>query len=64
MLDRRTEPEKLGKELKYGILRSLSKSPTLKDNCGVEYSKQICQYVKDGPFYSAQETAVDFEEAS
>lgn len=64
LLDRRTEPEKLGKELKYGILRSLSKSPTLKDNCGVEYSKQICQYVKDGPFYSAQETAVDFEEAS
>ena len=63
LLDRKTEPEKEGKELKYSIIRSLSESPTGRANLGIEYYQRVCQYAKDGPFHSDQQTAVKFEEA-
>ncbi len=64
LLDRRTEPDKEGKELKYNVIKNLSLSKTAKDNLGLEYYKRICLYAKEGPFRSDQETAVDFEQAN
>eukprot|EP00794_Sanderia_malayensis_P016211 gene16211-17842_t len=63
LLDRKTEPDKQGKELKYDIVKNLSKSKTAKETLGLEYYQRICQYAKEGPFKSDQETAVDFEQA-
>ena len=61
MLDRRTEHDKEGKELKYKILKTISKSITAKENIGMDYYERICNYVEEGPFYSEQQIAVDFE---
>ena len=53
--------EKEGKELKYEIMKTLTQSATSKENLGGDYYEQICKYVVEGPFYSEQQTAVDYE---
>ena len=60
-MDRQTEVEKEGKELKYHILLTLSQSKTSEEVLGKDFYGQICRYAKEGPFFSEQHTAVDFE---
>ena len=61
LLDRQTESEKEGKELKYDILKTLAQSETSAEVFGKDCYEQICDYVTEGPFYSEQQTAVDYE---
>ena len=44
-------------------MKRLSVSTTSKENIGREYYDRVCQYVKDGPFYSGRDAAVSFEGA-
>lgn len=64
LLDRKTEQEKEGKELKYNILKTIAESVTSKENLGENYYEKICKYVREGPFYSEQQTAIDYERQS
>ena len=61
MLDRQTELEKEGKELKYDILKKLSLNKASIEIFGKSYYEQICKYVIEGPFYSEQQIAIDYE---
>lgn len=61
LLDRRTETEKEGRELKYEIVKNLSVSNTSEENLGLSYYDKILQYTKEGPFYQESEVAVTYE---
>jgi Proteasome non-ATPase 26S subunit. len=61
LLDRRTETEKEGRELKYDIIKCLSISNTAHENIGLGFHEKITKYAKQGPFYSESEVAVTYE---
>jgi len=61
LMDRQTEVEKEGKELKYHIVLTLSQSKTSEEVLGQDFYNQICSYAREGPFLSEHHTAVDFE---
>lgn len=62
LLDRRTETDRVGKELKYSLVCSLANSPTAESVFGPEISTKFQQYQREGPFYVVQEQSVAVEE--
>lgn len=62
LLDRKTEIEKQGHELKYEIIKNLSLSQTSKDNLGIDYYEKLVKYTKQGPFYSESHVEVSYEQ--
>jgi 26S proteasome non-ATPase regulatory subunit 5 len=62
LLDRRTETEKEGKELKYYIIRCLSESSFTERIFGSSLLLKFKDYVNEGPFYVKVETVVAFED--
>lgn len=64
LLNRNTEHEKEGKEMKYEIIKRLSLSATAKDNLGVAFYDMICKYAKEGALYAEAQVVVDTEEAN
>lgn len=62
LLDRKTETEKQGHELKYEIIKNLSLSQTSKDNLGIDYYEKLIKYTKQGPFYSESHVEVSYEQ--
>ena len=62
LLDRSTDHEKLGKELKYAIIHSLVTSGSSEGVFGSAIHLKFREYVNEGPFYVSTETAVAFED--
>ena len=62
LLDRRTETEKEGKELKYAIIQQLASSSTSEEIFGSPMYLKLKVYVSEGPFYVTEETTVAYEE--
>ena len=62
MLNRGTESEKEGRELKYSIIKTLAQSTTSRDNLGMEYHNKVTQYVAEGPFYSEKRVEISYEQ--
>ena len=58
LLDRRTEPDKIGKELKYEIVHAIAVSGTAEGVFGGALFLKLRQYDREGPFYYAAETTV------
>ena len=61
LLDRKTETEKEGHELKYETIKTLANSSTSQENLGHGFHTNICKYAKQGPFYSESDVSVDLE---
>ena len=61
LLDRSTETEKEGRELKFNIVRNLSISHTASENLGTGFYNKILAYAKEGPFYAESHVAVTYE---
>jgi len=64
LLNRNTEHEKEGKEMKYEIIKRLSISASAKDNLGVAFYDMICKYAKEGALYAEAQVVVETEEAN
>lgn len=60
LLDRRIEPVKESKEIKYAIVKALSTSTTFSENTLL----QLQQFVREGPFYVQAVTEVAIEGSS
>ncbi|XP_077865343.1 26S proteasome non-ATPase regulatory subunit 5-like [Saccoglossus kowalevskii] len=61
ILDRSTESEKLGKELKFDIVKVLVESPTTADIFGRPYLLRLKEYLREGPFYVKVQSEVAME---
>jgi len=61
LLDRNTETEKEGHELKFNIIQNLARSVTALDNFGLGYLEKLQTYCTQGPFYSESHVSVSFE---
>jgi 26S proteasome non-ATPase regulatory subunit 5 len=61
LLDRSTETEKDGHELKFNIIQNLSRSVTALDNFGPDYFGKLETYVNQGPFYSESHVVVAYD---
>lgn len=64
LLDRTTEFDKQGKEMKFEIVRTLAESPTSCETLGNIVVSRMQQYVNDGPFFVKAEVVVAFEGSS
>ncbi|XP_064649529.1 26S proteasome non-ATPase regulatory subunit 5-like [Lineus longissimus] len=64
LLDRSTENEKVGKELKYKIVRTLVESPTAAVIYGQPYFMKLREYHREGAFYVRAQAEVVMEGAS
>ena len=62
LLDRNTESEKKGWEMKYDIIRTISQSSTCLQNFGDDLYLKFGAYVKQGVFYSESHVAVTYEQ--
>ena len=58
LLDRKTETEKEGHELKFLIIQNLARSVTALDNFGPEYFEKLEKYCTEGAFYGESYVAV------
>ena len=58
LLDRRTEPDKEGKELKHNIVHSLVASGTAESVFGSVNYLQLRKYDREGPFFFIGEQAI------
>ncbi|XP_031558026.1 26S proteasome non-ATPase regulatory subunit 5-like [Actinia tenebrosa] len=63
LLDRKTEPEKSGRELKYDLIVELAHSPSAKQVFGMPYLLKLREYEREGPFFARAESTVAFEGA-
>ncbi|XP_066927619.1 26S proteasome non-ATPase regulatory subunit 5-like [Clytia hemisphaerica] len=61
LLDRKTESEKEGRELKYHVVKNLAISNTAGENLGMGFHNKILAYAKEGPFYSEGQVAVTYQ---
>lgn len=61
LLDRNTETEKEGHELKFVIVQHLARSSTALDNFGVGYFDKLDKYCEQGAFYSESHVSVTYE---
>lgn len=61
LLDRRTEPDKAGKELKYDIVHCLVSSGTAEAVFGSVSYLQLRKYDREGPFFFTGEQAIALE---
>lgn len=57
LLDRSTERDKISKELKYSIIRTLAASPHCCDVLGNPIYIKLQQYMREGPFFVVTEPA-------
>lgn len=62
LLDRSTETEKEGRELKHEAVQLLANSATSADNLGVDAQRKFAEFARQGPFYSESRAAVMVEE--
>lgn len=63
LLDRKTETDKTGKELKYEFIAELVHSPFSKEVFDKPIHLRLREYEREGPFYVQAEAAVAFEGA-
>ncbi|KAJ7372230.1 26S proteasome non-ATPase regulatory subunit 5 [Desmophyllum pertusum] len=63
LLDRKTETDKAGKELKYGLIAELVRSPFSKEVFDKPFHLRLREYEREGPFYVQAQAAVAFEGA-
>lgn len=63
LLDRKTETDKTGKELKYEFIAELVHSPFSKEVFDKPIHLRLREYEREGPFYVRAEAAVAFEGA-
>lgn len=61
LLDRRTEPDKVGKELKYEVVHAIVASGTAEGVFGSANYLKLRQYDREGPFFYTVETTVALE---
>lgn len=61
LLDRRTEPERIGKELKYSVIHTLVTSDTAEGVFGAQAFLKLRRYDREGPFFVSAEGAVELE---
>ena len=59
LLDRRTEPDRIGKELKYDVVHTLVTSTTAEGVFGSPAFLKLRQYAQEGPFFISAESALD-----
>ena len=62
LLDRRTETDRIGKELKYSIVCTLANSATAESVFGASVVIKFKRFEREGPFYVAEEASVVVEE--
>jgi hypothetical protein len=62
LLNRNTEPTKLGKEWKYSIIEAIVQQPSAKDIAGTVYYTKFLTYLKQGIFFVAAENAVQIHQ--
>ena len=60
-MDRRTEPEKEGKEQKYALIVELVHSETGNQVFDKPYFLRLREYEQEGPFFARAQAAVAFE---
>lgn len=63
LLDRKTETDKAGKELKYELIAELVRSPFSKEVFDKPFHLRLREYEREGPFYVQAQAAVAFEGA-
>ncbi|XP_070567568.1 26S proteasome non-ATPase regulatory subunit 5-like [Ptychodera flava] len=61
LLDRSTEKDKIGKEMKYAVVQTLVESPTTGDVFGRPYLLRLKEYLRQGPFYVRVQSEVAME---
>ena len=61
LLDRQTEPDKEGKELKYGIVHVMVESPCAEEVCGNVDFLKLRKFNREGPFYYTVDSSVATE---
>lgn len=61
LLDRRTEPDRVGKELKYSVIHTLVASDTAEGVFGAQAFLKLRRYDREGPFFVSAEGAVELE---
>ncbi|XP_077987058.1 26S proteasome non-ATPase regulatory subunit 5-like [Glandiceps talaboti] len=61
LLDRSTEHEKSGKEMKYSIVKALVESSTTGEVFGRPYLLRLKEYLREGPFYVRVQSEVAME---
>lgn len=64
LLDRHTEPDKIGRELKYDIVHALVVSGTAESVFGSVSFLKLRQYDREGPFFFTADTTVALEGSS
>ena len=57
LLDRKTERDKRGKEMKYDIIRTMAKSQYCEETMDGPVYLKLKQYVREGPFYVLTESS-------
>ena len=57
LLDRKTESEKKGKEMKYEIIRTMAESSDCEEIMGGPLYLKLKEYVSEGPFYVFTESS-------
>ena len=57
LLDRKTEGDKKGKEMKYDIIRTMAESPYCEETMEGPVYLKLKQYVREGPFYVVTESS-------
>lgn len=63
LLDRKTETDKAGKELKYELIAELVRSPFSKEVFDKPFHLRLREYEREGPFFVQAQAAVAFEGA-
>ena len=63
LMDRKTETDKAGKELKYELIVELVRSPFSKEVFEKPFHLRLREYEREGPFYVRAQAAVAFEGA-
>jgi len=63
LLDRKTETDKAGKEMKYELISELVRSPFSKEVFDKPFHLRLREYEREGPFYVQAQAAVAFEGA-
>ena len=61
LLDRKTEPDKIGKELKYEVIHTLVVSETAEGVFGGPGYLKLRQFDREGPFFHTADTSVALE---
>lgn len=63
LLDRRTENEKEGQELKYEVIKKITLCPDASNIFDKPMILKLKQYIRDGPFYVGSDVSVIMDES-